>query len=59
VLNMEVESATLLALVHGEADELTRKVAFLEGELKDARQARDIAEVNFQGLSTEVADVNQ
>jgi hypothetical protein len=56
---MEVESATSLAFVHGEADELTRKVAFLEGELKDARQARDIAEVNFQGLSTEVADVNQ
>jgi hypothetical protein len=56
---MEVESATSLAFVHGEDDELTRKVAFLEGELKDARQARDIAEVNFQGLSTEVADVNQ
>jgi hypothetical protein len=37
VLKTEVESTTSLAFVHGEASELTQRVAFLEGELKDAR----------------------
>jgi hypothetical protein len=31
-LKMEVESTASLAFTHGEADELTRQVAFLEGE---------------------------
>jgi hypothetical protein len=48
-----------LAFVCGEASELTQRVAFLECELEDARQAWDTAKVNFQGLFDEVVGVNQ
>jgi hypothetical protein len=58
VLKMKVKSTTSLAFVHGEADELTRKVAVMEGELEDAHQSQDTTEVNFQGLFDKVADVN-
>jgi hypothetical protein len=58
-LNTEAESAALLAFVRGEVSELTRKVAFLEGELEDARLARETTEANFQGLSDEVVGVNR
>jgi hypothetical protein len=55
VLKMKVKSATSLAFVHGEANELTRKVTVMEGELEDARQSQGlfdkVADVNFQQLT--------
>jgi hypothetical protein len=41
------ENADSLALAHREAGELAQKVASLEGEVEDAGQARDTAEVNL------------
>jgi hypothetical protein len=59
VVKTEAEGTASFAFVHGEADEFTQKVALLEGELADARQAQDTVEVNFQGLSDGVANVNR
>jgi pantoate kinase len=59
VLKMEVESATSLAFDPGEANEFTQKVALMEDKLADACRARGMAEVNFQGLSNWIADVNR
>jgi hypothetical protein len=59
VLKVEVVSAASLASVHGEVDELTRRVSFLEGELIDVHQERNMAEANLQGLSNKMADVNR
>jgi hypothetical protein len=56
---MEVESVTALAFAHGEAEGFARRIALLEGELVEAHQARDPAEVNSWGLSNVVADVDQ
>jgi hypothetical protein len=58
VLKIEVEGATSLAFVRVEADEFTRKVVLMEGELADACQAWEMAEANFQGLSDRLADVD-
>jgi hypothetical protein len=49
----------LLASLHGEVSEFARKATLLEGELMVARQAHDMLEANFQGLSDKVAHVNQ
>jgi hypothetical protein len=59
VLKVEQENAALLASVHEEANELTWRVTFLEGELEYVCQTRDMAEMNFQGLSAEVAGANR
>jgi hypothetical protein len=42
----------------GEAEGFTRKIALLEGELVEARQARDMTEVNSWGLSDTAADAD-
>jgi hypothetical protein len=47
VFKMEAKSAASLAFFHTEANELTRRVAFLEGELEDERKAWDTTEANF------------
>jgi hypothetical protein len=59
VLRMEVESATMMASTHGEAEGFDRRTALLEGELMDAWRARDTAEANPQSLSSVVADVDR
>jgi hypothetical protein len=58
VLKAEAESASSLAFVHEEVDESARKVALIEGELANMHQAQDMTEVNFQGLSDKVTDVD-
>jgi outer membrane murein-binding lipoprotein Lpp len=47
MLKVEQESAALLASICREVGDLAQKVASLEGDVEDARQARDTAEVNF------------
>jgi prophage DNA circulation protein len=47
VFKMEAKSAASLAFFRTEVNELTRRVAFLEGELKDERKAWDTIEANF------------
>jgi hypothetical protein len=47
VLKTEAESVASLDFVRREASELAQKVAFLEGELADARKAHDTVEANF------------
>jgi outer membrane murein-binding lipoprotein Lpp len=59
MLKVEQESAALLASICGEVSDLAQKVASLEGDVEDARQARDTAEVNFQNLSDKVAYHNR
>jgi hypothetical protein len=46
VSRMEAESIATLASAHGEAEGLAQRIALLEGELKEARQAQDMAEAN-------------
>jgi hypothetical protein len=38
---------------------LVRKISLLEGELVEARQAREVAEENFGGLSDVVTDAER
>jgi hypothetical protein len=56
VPRVEAESAVALASAHGEAEDLARRIALLEGEPAEAHQARDTSEENYQGLSNAVAD---
>jgi hypothetical protein len=56
---MEVDSAAALLSARGEAEEFTRRIALLEGELTKARQARDTTEANSQGLINAAADIDQ
>jgi hypothetical protein len=48
-----------LAFDRSEASKLIQKVAFLEGEVEDVREAWNMAEANFQDLSNEVAWLNR
>jgi hypothetical protein len=59
VSRIEVEGAAVLASAHGEAEDLAQRVALLEGELAEARQAREAAEENSRGLSDTVTDAEQ
>jgi hypothetical protein len=45
VLRMEADSATALTSAQGEAEMFTQRIALLEGELTEARQVQDMAEV--------------
>jgi prophage DNA circulation protein len=47
---VEAESVVALASARGEVEGFTWRVALREGELVDARYARFMDEVNFQGL---------
>jgi hypothetical protein len=51
VSRVEVENATTLASAHEDVEGLARQTAFLEGELVEARQVREVIEVNSRGLS--------
>jgi hypothetical protein len=59
VSRMEAESLTMLTSTHGEAEVFTRRISLLEGELTEACQARDTAEVNSQSLSDIAADTER
>jgi hypothetical protein len=59
VLKAEAESTTSLAIFHQEANESTRRVALLEGEITDTCWTRDMAKANFQGSSDRAANANQ
>jgi hypothetical protein len=52
----EVESITVLASVRGDAEGLVHKVALLEGELIDARRAREKAKENVHNLKSPSAE---
>jgi hypothetical protein len=43
VSRVEVESATVLASTHGEAEDLAQRIFLLEGELAEVCQAQDTA----------------
>jgi hypothetical protein len=51
-----VESITVLASVRGDAEGLVHKVALLEGELIDARRAREKAKENVHNLKSSSAE---
>jgi hypothetical protein len=57
VSRVEVQSAAALASAREDAEDLARKIALLEGELVEARQAREVVEENSRGLSDAVSDV--
>jgi hypothetical protein len=59
VSRMEAENLTMLTSTHGEAEVFTRRISLLEGELTEACQARDTAEVNSQSLSDIAADTER
>jgi hypothetical protein len=48
----EMESVVVLASVQEDAEGLVRKVALLEGELAEARQAREVAEEKVRNMSS-------
>jgi hypothetical protein len=52
----EVENAMMLASAGEDAEGLTRKVALLEGELVEVRQAQEVAEEKFHSLSNALVD---
>jgi hypothetical protein len=52
----EVENAMMLASAREDAEGLTRKVALLEGELVEVRQAQEVAEEKFHKLSNALVD---
>jgi hypothetical protein len=53
---VETENASVLASAHEDVGGLVRKVTLPEGELAEARQAREVVEENFHGLSDAAAD---
>jgi hypothetical protein len=57
VSRMEAEGASALAFACGEAEDLARRVAFLEGKLAEAHQAREVVEENSWGLSNAATNV--
>jgi hypothetical protein len=48
----EMESVVVLASVREDAEGLVRKVALLEGELAEARQAQEVAEDKVRNMSS-------
>jgi hypothetical protein len=54
---MEAEGASALASACGEAEDLARRVAFLEGKLAEVHQAREVVEENSWGLSNAATNV--
>jgi hypothetical protein len=47
-----MESVVVLASVREDAEGLVRKVALLEGELAEARQAQEVAEDKVRNMSS-------
>jgi hypothetical protein len=48
----EAENGAPLAYAHEDAEGLVRMVGLLEGELSEARRAREAVEVKFHSLSS-------
>jgi hypothetical protein len=59
VLRVEVESTVTLASAHEDVEGLVQKIALLEGELAEERQAQELAEEYSQGLSDAAADIER
>jgi hypothetical protein len=59
VSRVDAESAATLASAREEVEGLAQRTTLLEGELAEARQAREKAEENSWGLSDIVADAEQ
>jgi hypothetical protein len=59
VSRMEMKSVVALASARGKAEGFARRIALVEGELVDALQAQDIAEVNSWSLSGVAADTDR
>jgi hypothetical protein len=56
VSRVEAENTAALASAHEDAEGLVRKIALLEGELVEARRAREVAEEKSRGLSNAAAN---
>jgi hypothetical protein len=56
VSRVETENAMTLDSTHDDAGGLARKIALLESELVDVRQAREVAEEKSRGLSDVAAN---
>jgi hypothetical protein len=59
VSKVEAESTATLASTCEEAEGLVQRIALLEGELAEARQAREMAKENSQGSSDAAVDVER
>jgi predicted trehalose synthase len=59
VTRVELESATVMASAHEEAEGFARRIALLKDELPEARQAWVMAKKNSQRLSNAAADVER
>jgi hypothetical protein len=59
VLKVEMESVTMLASAHREAEGLVWMIALLKGELTEAHRAWELAEENSLGLSDAAVDAKQ
>jgi hypothetical protein len=53
---LQAEKAATLASTHKDAEGLVWKVILLEGELAEARRAREVVEENIYGLSDVAVD---
>jgi hypothetical protein len=56
---MEAGSATTLASACRVAEGFARRISLLKGKLAEVHQARDMAEVNSQGLSNMAVDIKR
>jgi hypothetical protein len=56
VARREAENAAALALAHEDVEGLVWKVTLLEGELAEARRAREVAKGKFRSLSNVAAN---
>jgi aminopeptidase N len=59
VSRMEMKSVVALTSARGKAEGFARRIALVQGELANALQARDIAEVNSWSLSGVAADTDR
>jgi hypothetical protein len=59
VSRVETESTMALASAHGKAEDLAQRISHLKGELAEACQPRDMAELSSWILSDMAADVEQ
>jgi hypothetical protein len=59
VLRVEAESAAALASAPGEEEGFTQRIALLEGELAEPRQARDMTKENSRGMSDVAVNTEQ
>jgi hypothetical protein len=56
VVRWEEKNTAVLAPAHEDVEVLVRKLTLLEGELEEARLAREVFKGKFHSLSDEMAD---